>query len=158
MHPIDPARKADQLNERSSMRDEIAARRVPTTVQIVIWIIAFGLTIDAAVAVFRLLRAIDVLDGTAAPIPGRPEDGALLLTVAAFMIVLIALEVFVLVKLRGGRNWARIVITVLEVLSVLSFFVDVTAVGVLGSLASLLIILLLWTKSSNAHFLSLPRT
>lgn len=132
--------------------DDTARRRIPATVQIVFWLIIAALAVDTVVAILRLLRAVDVLDGTAAPISGRPENGAQLLTVAIVTFAMIALEIFVLFKMRGGRNWARIVITILEALSLLALFVDTTIIGLIGPLVSVLIIILLWVKPSNTYF------
>jgi len=87
-------------------------------------------------------------------------------TVIAFAVVFAALYVFFAFKMRAGRNWARITLTVLAALSLVQAFGyrgtvtvgDQTYVashlwqGILAAALSLIAIILMWVKPSNDYF------
>ena len=85
-----------------------------------------------------------------------------------FALIFIALYLFFAFKMRAGRNWARIVLTVLSALSVISAFSTTTTsvtvnghvykstttqlTGWIGVVLSILAIVLMFLPASNAYF------
>ena len=77
------------------------------------------------------------------------------------LAVVIAVEVFFLIKMRKGRNWARIVLTVLAVLNVLgtaNSFLNGQGFAVAIGLVSVLLLasatVLMYRPESNTYFKS----
>jgi hypothetical protein len=87
-------------------------------------------------------------------------------TAIAFAVIFAALYVFFAFKMRAGRNWARITLTVLAALSLVQAFgyrgtVTVNGQeyvasqlwqGILAAALSLIAIILMWVKPSNEYF------
>jgi hypothetical protein len=93
--------------------------------------------------------------------------GALKGTVIAIGVVFALLFLFFALMMRGGRNWARIVLTVLSGLSIISGFTarttvtvndhtytssSSTAVSWIGVVLSIIAIVLMYLAASNAYF------
>lgn len=79
-------------------------------------------------------------------------------------LVIIGLQVFFVFKMRAGRNWARIVLTVLAGLSLLSGLFGLTGGITAGSLISLVSLAVLiaatyymFRPAANAYFAGHPR-
>lgn len=94
-------------------------------------------------------------------------------TTIVVAVIFVALYLFFAVKMRNGRNWARIVLTVLSALSVLSRFSVSSTVtvngevyssnsnaiaGWAGAIAAIVAIVLMYLPASNAYFSSPRRT
>lgn len=88
-------------------------------------------------------------------------------TTIVIAVIFLALYLFFAVKMRNGRNWARIVLTVLSALSVVSQFSVSTTVTVNGqeyssssnavtgwiaAVAAIIAIALMYLPASNAYF------
>ncbi len=85
-------------------------------------------------------------------------NGILVGTVVIVLIIL-ALELFFVFKMRAGKNWARIVLTVLGVLGILSALYGLTAgltFGVLLNLISMLVVIaaivFMFKPAASAYF------
>ncbi len=74
--------------------------------------------------------------------------------VAAGVVVLVAvLVVFFAVKMRGGRNWARVTLTVLSALLVVSTLSGArSGVGLVGLVIAIVAIVLMYLAPSNSYF------
>ena len=83
-----------------------------------------------------------------------------------FALIVLGVEVLFVIKMRAGRNWARIVLTVLGALSALSAMSSLTQAGAsLGSLvtlASLAVvvaaIVFMYRPAANEYFAKRPGT
>lgn len=143
-----------------------------STVQGAFWIYVL-------VAALSLVSIVLVLtDGTfvrAIDEAGTGNDGidveslvsAVKVTTIVIAVIFLALYLFFAVKMRNGRNWARIVLTVLSALSVVSRFSVSSTVtvngqeyssnsnaisGWIGAIAALVAIVLMYLPASNAYF------
>ena len=89
------------------------------------------------------------------------------ITTAVFGVIFLALYLFFAFKMRAGRNWARIVLTVLSALSIISSFSSSTTVtvnghvykststqfvGWIGVALAIIAIVLMFLPASNAYF------
>ncbi len=79
-------------------------------------------------------------------------------------LILLALEIFFMFKMRAGRNWARIVLTVLGVLSILSGLYGLTqgfTVGAIFGVISLLVVIaaivFMYKPADRAYFSTKPQ-
>ena len=79
-------------------------------------------------------------------------------------LILLALEIFFMFKMRAGHNWARIVLTVLGVLSILASLYGLTqgfTVGTIFSVISLLVvaaaIVFMYKPAARAYFSTKPQ-
>ena len=109
---------------------------MPWPLQVIFWVQLAGLVLDLA----QLL----------VPAHGKPRFG----DVAAY-VVLAAVVVFLMLKLRAGRGWTRSVITLIAGLSLLFVLLwllagHVPPAGIAVSTAVMLV--LLYWPSSNAFF------
>ena len=76
-----------------------------------------------------------------------------MITAVVISVIIAALYLLFAFKLRAGRNWARIVLTVLTALSLLSLLVgQSTIVGYFGVLAAVAGVVLSFMTPSNAYF------
>jgi hypothetical protein len=90
------------------------------------------------------------------------------ITSAVFGVIFLALYLFFAFKMRAGRNWARIVLTVLSALSIISALTTTTTavtvnghvykststqfVGWIGVVLAIVAIVLMFLPASNAYF------
>jgi hypothetical protein len=75
------------------------------------------------------------------------------IVVAVLSVIIALLFVLFAIKLRAGRNWARIVLTVVTALDVVSILVNGGSVlGYVGLVAAVLGVVLSFTPASNAYF------
>lgn len=85
-------------------------------------------------------------------------------TAIVTVIIIAVLYVWLIVKIRQGRNWARIVATVLLALGILSSLSGLAGTGtgaskalqVIGLIISIAVLVLLWLRPSNAYFKERP--
>jgi magnesium-transporting ATPase (P-type) len=71
-----------------------------------------------------------------------------------FTIIIAALFVFFAFKLKAGRNWARIVLTIVAVLALLSLLVGAgssSILGIIGDLAAVVGAILSYVPQSNQY-------
>ncbi|MEV7046290.1 hypothetical protein [Amycolatopsis sp. NPDC051061] len=77
------------------------------------------------------------------------------IVVAVLSVIIALLFVLFAVKLRAGRNWARIVLTVVTALDVVSILVNGGSVlGYVGLVFAVLGVALSFAPASNAYFTS----
>ena len=83
---------------------------------------------------------------------------------AVVALLFVALELFFVFKMRAGRNWARIVLTVLGGLSVLLTIVGLRSaagltavIGLVGSALIVAAIVLMFTGGAREYFAPRPR-
>lgn len=154
------------------------ANRPPPAVQGAFWIfVAF-----AAISVINMVLVLTdgtfdrAVDDAGSTVGGRSIDVASLVsavkvTTVVVTIVSVALFLFFAVKMRSGRNWARIVLTVLVALSLISQFSVSAVVSVngreyssasnviwswLGVAAVVIAIGFMYQRSSRYYFTSRP--
>ncbi|QKV73404.1 hypothetical protein [Amycolatopsis sp. Hca4] len=76
-----------------------------------------------------------------------------MITAVVIAVIIAALYLLFAFKLRAGRNWARIVLTVLTALQLLSvLFGQSTIGGYIAVLAAVVGVVLSFTSPSNAYF------
>ncbi|MEV4053635.1 hypothetical protein AB0J55_20785 [Amycolatopsis sp. NPDC049688] len=79
-----------------------------------------------------------------------------MITAVVIAVVIAALYLLFAFKLRAGRNWARIVLTVLTALQLLSVLIGQSTIGsYVAVLAAVVGVVLSFTGPSNAYFASL---
>lgn len=121
----------------------------PSTVTAAFWLILIGLVFDLIGAVTTIVggAALAAMGGSA---PAGAAAGVLI--VGIMTLVLVVIELIVVFKLRNGKNWARVVITILEALGLLILLSGMGLTQVLAAAISVVIIVLLWVPASNAYF------
>lgn len=67
-------------------------------------------------------------------------------------IVIALVQLFIVFRMRDGRNWARIVLLVLAILQVLGVVSAFSIVGTIGLIAVIIATILMFLPASNAYF------
>jgi len=139
-----------------------AKRPGAVTAAYVIWLI--GAIVSLLGAIFALIVGIFALTiGAAAAGLGGAAAGAIILVLAIIVFVIAIIELVIVSRMRAGRNWARVVLTVLGALSIASTIVqwaqDTGNAGTgFGSAVSVIIVLiaiiLMYVPAANAYFAS----
>lgn len=139
--------------------------RPPVTVQVAfwIWIASAVLSLVFAVLIPRQKSAIIDALRTAKPQGIEPSQyeqyaNTLVVTTIVTLVLFALLYVFFAYKVRVGRNWARMTLTVLLILG----FVYYAYTGTLlsngfGLLISVIALLLVYLPASNAYFAARKR-
>jgi len=127
--------------------------QTPTTVKISFWIFLIGLILDVIAAVLLLLGGTALAaSGASATAEGTTVSGGVLITAGVIALVLAAIQLLILWKMKAGRNWARIVLTILEVLSLGSLFTGASGIGITAVVLGVVAVVLMWVPTSNAYF------
>ncbi|MBW4715850.1 hypothetical protein [Saccharothrix obliqua] len=133
---------------------------VPKEVQISFWIWIAG----AALSVLGSLLALTQRDAIAQVLRESPQSRGLspdefdaavtasILFAVVIGLVFAGLYVLFAFKARAGRNWARVVLTVLTALSLLALVTGASVSGLLTSLASVVAVVLLYMPNAKAYF------
>ena len=137
-----------------------------------LWIAAAAAAVVSGVLVFTsdVWDEAVALAGSSTTASGVSVD-TLITTVktvaVVFMVIFVALYVFFALKMLAGRNWARVVLTVLAALTIVGSFSAQASVTVDGTVYSagsgqalrwvqlglaLLALILMWLTPSNAYF------
>ncbi|MGP6169887.1 hypothetical protein ACTU6V_01610 [Microbacterium sp. A204] len=125
----------------------------PTTVTAAFWILIVGLILDLITTIVLITTGIALAGGAVeVEVDGASFGGGVMIATGVILIVILLIELLVLRKMRAGRNWARIVITVLEVLGILSLLGGVSTLGIIAAIISVVVIVLLWVRQSNDYF------
>ena len=107
------------------------------------------LSSDARSAVEEALKEAGIADVS------RSTVGAGLLVVAVVLLILSAVRVIVAVSLGRGRNWARILITVIAALDILVSLGQLIGgeiiSGLIGLAIEVVILWLIWNSASSAY-------
>jgi len=142
-----------------------AALPAPKEVRISFWIWIAGAVLSAVGGLLALTQRDEVarvLRGTPqfADAPQAELDAAVAASVLfsiVFGLVIAGLYVLFAFKVRAGRNWARVTLTVLTALGLLSLLLGASVSGLLTSLLSVIAVALLYTRNSRAYFDSVKR-
>ncbi|WIB60150.1 hypothetical protein DEJ13_17185 [Curtobacterium sp. MCLR17_007] len=67
-------------------------------------------------------------------------------------IVIALVQLFIVFRMRDGRNWARIVLLVLAILQVLFGVASFTILGTIGLIAVIIATVLMFLPASNGYF------
>ena len=135
-----------------------AKRPGAVTAAYVIWLI--GAILSLIGSVFALIVGIVAITGGAVfgGIYGAAL-GSVVLLFAIFVFVLAVIELVIVNRMRDGRNWARITLTVLGILSLLGTAVpwfsggwDTSSGGVVSFVIELIAIILMFVPTANAYF------
>ncbi len=128
-----------------------------------IWIAGAALSVISALLAFtqkdELAKTMRENPGTAGMTP-QEFDAAVnfgLIFAVAIGIVLAGLYVLFAFKARAGRNWARVVLTVLTALGLLSMLLSRSLSGLPTTVISVVAVVLLYLPNSKAYFDSMKR-
>lgn len=129
-----------------------SSTQTPGTVTAAFWILLLGLILDAIGAILLVVGGIALV--------GRGDAGGMaaglgapvLIGAAVIALLFVVIELIIVFKMRAGRNWARIVITILEVLGLASLFTNPTLWSWGAVVLSLIAVVLMWLPASNAYF------
>lgn len=148
-----PAESAPEPEQPSAVRPP-----APVVVAFWIWIASAVLSLVFAVITPRQKSAIvDALTKAKPPniAPNQYDQYATILitTTIVTLVIFAALYVFFAYKVRSGRNWARMTLTVLMIIGVAydAYTGTLLSSGV-GLLISALAVILVYLPSANAYF------
>ncbi|MBB5067720.1 hypothetical protein BJ969_000808 [Saccharopolyspora gloriosae] len=97
--------------------------------------------------------AIELFSGSQPPVPGvPPELNSMLVNLSlGISVVSVLVYVWLSLKLRAGRNWARIVLAVFVVLQLLALFGPVGAASYVGTGLAAVGLVLSFLPDSNRY-------
>ena len=128
------------------------ARVAPSTEKYSSWIwIASGVI----VAVIAIMTAFQPVDLSMLPESERPYAGVVPISGAVGGVIAGLLHVLFAVFLLRGRNWARIVLTVIGALSLIGLVVSTVQgswLSAIGAVVTIVAGVLMWLPSANAYF------
>ncbi|MBT1666592.1 hypothetical protein [Curtobacterium flaccumfaciens] len=124
-----------------------SSRPTSVTVAFVIWLVVVLANILQGIINLTSGSSADVADSVGtAPLVGG----------AIFAFILAVVELIIVFKMRDGRNWARIVLTVLAVLQLIGVGVGAAsggnAFGFIGGIAVLIATILMYVGGANGYF------
>ncbi|MBO9056285.1 hypothetical protein JYQ29_04720 [Curtobacterium flaccumfaciens pv. flaccumfaciens] len=124
-----------------------SSRPTSVTVAFVIWLVVVLANILQGIINLTSGSSADVADSVGtAPLVGG----------AIFAFILAVIELIIVFKMRDGRNWARIVLTVLAVLQLIGVGVGAAsggnAFGWIGGVAVLIATILMYVGGANRYF------
>ncbi|MBT1672810.1 hypothetical protein [Curtobacterium flaccumfaciens] len=124
-----------------------SSRPTSVTVAFVIWLVVVLANILHGIINLTSGSSADVADSVGtAPLVGG----------AIFAFILAVIELIIVFKMRDGRNWARIVLTVLAVLQLIGVGVGAAsggnAFGWIGGVAVLIATILMYVGGANGYF------
>lgn len=136
-----------------------AKRPGAVTASYVIWLI--GAILALIGSAFAVVLGLLALTGGAVVggIYGAAA-GSIVLMFAIFILILAIVELVIVNRMRDGRNWARVTLTVLGILSLLGTAAaafngsgnSASSSGLLGGVIVLVAIILMFLPASNAYF------
>jgi len=136
----------------------------PQQVQISFWLWVATAVVGIISAVYGFTQRDAALNAARAVNTANLSDDTLqaaitfgLILAAVFLVVFAALYLLFAFKARAGRNWARIVLTVLTVLDVLFLAVGFSILSGLSTLAAVVAVVLLFLPASNQFFTASKR-
>lgn len=129
-----------------------SSTQAPGTVTAAFWILLLGLILDAIGAILLLVAGIAFAGSGDAGGMAAGLSGPVLIGAAVVALLFVVIELIIVFKMRAGRNWARIVITILEVLGLASLFTNPTFWSWGAVVLSLIAVVLMWLPASNAYF------
>lgn len=129
-----------------------SSTQTPGTVTAAFWILLLGLILDAIGAILLLVAGIAFAGSRDAGGTAAGLSGPILIGAAVVALLFVVIELIIVFKMRAGRNWARIVITILEVLGLGALFTNATFWSWGAVVLSLIAVVLMWLPASNAYF------
>ncbi|MCJ1715257.1 hypothetical protein ACLBWP_11135 [Microbacterium sp. M1A1_1b] len=117
-----------------------SGRPTTVTVSYVLWLITVLVGIISGIVGFFSLG--DQTNGM----------GGALVAGAVIAIIIAIVELFIVFRMRDGRNWARIVLLVLAILQVLGVVSAFSVLGTIGLIAVVIATVLMFLPSSNGYF------
>jgi peptidoglycan/LPS O-acetylase OafA/YrhL len=123
------------------------SRPTSVTVSFIIWLVVVLANIVQGIISLTSGSSADVADSVGtAPLVGG----------AIFAFILAVIELIIVFKMRDGRNWARIVLTVLAILQLIGVGVGAAsggnAFGWIGGVAVLVATILMYVGGANGYF------
>ncbi|WP_439693827.1 hypothetical protein ACRQ4B_06255 [Curtobacterium sp. SP.BCo] len=123
-------------------------RPTTVTVSFVIWLVVVLANIIQGI--------ISLVSGGGSSAAAQSVGTAPLVAGAIFAFILAVIELIIVFKMRDGRNWARIVLTVLAVLQLIGVGVGAAsggnAFGWIGAVAVLVATILMYVGGANGYF------
>lgn len=144
------------------------AVRRPGTVEAAFWIylVSAVLTFAATLLVFTAAGQQAIRDAVRQGVQTRGVNEDQLIQTAQIIavvvgLIIVAIALLFVFKMRAGRNWARVVLTVFGVLSLLSLFSGVrtgtSTPDFIGPIVTLVALVLMWLPASNEYFAAAKR-
>ncbi|WP_067245470.1 hypothetical protein [Microbacterium resistens] len=126
---------------------------VPTTVKVAFWIFLLGALLDIALSIIGVagssfIAAAGGASGDATVATG----GTALLWISIGQLAIAVIQLIVLWKMKAGKNWARILITVFEILGLFVLFNDQSIWTIIAVAIGLVAVVLMWLPASNDYF------
>ena len=127
--------------------------QTPTSVKVSFWIFLVGLILDVISGVLTILAGTAfAANGVSPSVQGSAVGGGVFIAAGVIVLVFAAIQLLIVWKMKAGKNWARIVLTILEVLSLGSLFTGVNAVGIAAVVLGAIAVVLMWVPASNQYF------
>jgi len=124
----------------------------PAPVKVSFWILLIAIVLSVIVGVLAIMSG-SFLNTTGERVgPGQGMSGNILIGFGIIAIVLSLIELLFLWKMKAGKNWARITVTVIELLGLVGLFGGVHVLDIIATVITVVAIALLWTPSSNRYF------
>ncbi|MFG6404078.1 MULTISPECIES: hypothetical protein [unclassified Microbacterium] len=141
------------------MTDPISTAR-PTTVTAAFWLWVAASLVGVIGGIIILAFAGDAPAIQRLDESQRAAAGAVIIGLGAWSIIVAALRVLFAWFMLRGRNWARILLTVLGALTILSVVFQAASVGVLEWISAVLVaaaIVFMYLPASRAYFAATRR-
>lgn len=129
-----------------------ANRPTAVTVSFIAWLVATALGLATVVLLFVSAGATQAVEGDSAT---SNFFGITYIFAALLVLILTAVQAVVLFRMRAGRNWARVLLTVLAVLQIVNavFSLGLNAVvSILGIVILIVATVTMWLPSANVYF------
>ncbi|RKT57898.1 hypothetical protein [Saccharothrix australiensis] len=138
---------------------------VPKEVRVSFWIWIAGAVLSVVGSLYALTQRDEIADvlrrqPNASELSPEQFDAAVTTSVlfaVVLGVVFAGLYVLFAFKARAGRNWARVVLTVLTALGLLSTLFGASVSGLFTSLISVVAVVLLYLPNSKAYFDAVKR-
>lgn len=129
-----------------------AARPTTVSAAFVAWLVAIVLGFATAVLLF--ISAAGAVAATDSSLTGD-FFGITFVFAGILVLVLTVIELAVVFRMRAGRNWARVTLTVLAVLQIVNAIFSIAlnpVISLIGVAVALVATVLMWLPASNAYF------
>jgi hypothetical protein len=138
---------------------------VPNEVQISFWIWIAGAVLSILGALYSLTQRdqfAEALRNTPQASQLSPEEfdaavSASLLFAVVLGVVFAGLYILFALQMRAGKNWARVVLTVLTALSLVSMLFGASLLGLFTALISVVAVVMLYMPNAKAYFDAVKR-
>ncbi|MGI9093083.1 MAG: hypothetical protein ACR2FF_06520 [Mycobacteriales bacterium] len=146
-----------------------APQAVPSTINSAFWLIVLSSLLGIVGSLLLFGSKSKIINNIKKNNPGYSTSKlnnnyhSIVIFAVIISIIFAALYIFFALKIRAGRNWARIVVTVLLVLGILGGLANAVnsnyngafkAFSVIGLILNVAILVLLWLRPSNEYMAS----